>query len=185
MMPASEQSTLQTARLHLRPLCFDDREAFAALHADPLVMARLSSTLSRPESDALLARLISALQKDDLTPWAVELTERAEFIGLVGLSRPSFEAAFTPCVEVVWRLLSAHWGQGLATEAARASLEFGFSVVKLPEILAWTTADNIASRRVMEKLQMSHDPAEDFDHPRLPAGHPLRRHVLYRVRTAR
>ena len=173
---------IRTPRLLLRALTADDLDGFAALHAEPRVMEKLGATLSRSESHVVLTRIKSTVEGDGLGPWAVELVDRARFIGLVGLSRPIFETAFTPCVEVVWRLLPEHWGKGLATEAARATLDFGFRVLGLPEILAWTTPDNVASRRVMAKLGMTHDAADDFDHPRLQAGHPLRRHVLYRAR---
>lgn len=173
---------IRTPRLILRKLSDDDLDGFVALHAEPRVMEKLGSTLSHTESRVALTRITRTVESGGLGPWAAELVHGAKFIGLVGLSRPTFEAAFTPCVEVVWRLLPEYWGNGLATEAARASLDFGFRVLGLPEILAWTTPDNVASRRVMAKLGMTHDAGDDFDHPRLFAGHPLRRHVLYRAR---
>jgi ribosomal-protein-alanine N-acetyltransferase len=180
-MPGGVQP-IRTSRLMLRALSDDDLDGFAALHAEPRVMEKLGATLSRSESQVALTRIRSTVEGGGLGPWAVELVDGARFIGLVGLSRPTFEAAFTPCVEVVWRMLPEYWGNGLATEAARASLDFGFRVLGLPEILAWTTPDNVASRRVMAKLGMTHDAADDFDHPRLFSGHPFRRHVLYRAR---
>ena len=105
----------------------------------------------------------------------------APFVGFVGLSVPTFEAHFTPCVEVGWRLARAHWGRGYATEAAGAALTFGFSDVGLDEVVSFTVPHNRPSRRVMQRLGMRRDPAEDFEHPSLPEGHPLRRHVLYRL----
>jgi RimJ/RimL family protein N-acetyltransferase len=177
----SDLPPLHTDRLLMRPLRDDDIEAFAALHADPRMMQPLGGTLSRPQSEAVLARIRAKTATSGLGPWGVELPGRAGLIGLVGLARAELEAAFTPCVEISWRLAPAHWGQGYATEAARAALDFGFRTLALAEILAWTTPDNRASRRVMEKIGMARDPAGDFDHPRLPQGHPLRRHVLYRV----
>jgi len=113
--------------------------------------------------------------------WAVEISNVTPFAGFIGLSIPRFEAAFTPCVEIGWRLAADFWGRGLATEAARAALAFGFESLGLTEIVSFTVPANLRSRRVMEKLGMSHDPSCDFDHPLLPAGHRLRRHVFYRI----
>jgi RimJ/RimL family protein N-acetyltransferase len=117
--------------------------------------------------------------------WAVEVPGVAPFIGFTGLSVPHFEAPFTPCVEIGWRLAREHWGCGYAPEAARAALSFGFERLGLAEIVAFTAAGNARSRRVMEKIGMTHDPADDFEHPSLPAGHRLRRHVLYRALATR
>ena len=113
--------------------------------------------------------------------WAVELVGEADFVGTIGLNVPTYDAHFTPCVEVGWRLAAQYWGRGIATEGAWAALEFGFQELGLHEIVSLTTVTNTRSRRVMEKLGMHRDPADDFDHPALPAGHPLRRHVLYRL----
>lgn len=114
-------------------------------------------------------------------PYAVEVRHEHTFIGFIGLNIPDFEAPFTPCVEVAWRLAAEYWGQGLATEGARAVSEYGFQRLGLDEIVAFTVPANTKSRRVMEKLEMKHDSVDDFDHPRLPTDHPLRRHVLYRL----
>lgn len=116
------------------------------------------------------------------TLYAAELLVSGDFIGFIGLSVPTFEAHFTPCVEIGWRLAAAYWNRGLATEGARAVLRHGFEALGLAEVVAFTVPGNLASRRVMEKIGMTHDPGEDFEHPRLPEGHALRRHVLYRVR---
>ena len=105
-----------------------------------------------------------------------------ELGGFIGLNVPSFEAHFTPCVEIGWRLAVDHWGQGLATEGANAVVRYSFEKLGLGELVSFTVPANVASRRVMEKLGMTYDPADDFDHPRLPEGHPRRRHVLYRLR---
>jgi RimJ/RimL family protein N-acetyltransferase len=180
----SPQPELRTPRFLMRGLRDDDFDIFATMHADSRVMAALSAPLSRDQSWDAFARIRAATVRHGFGLWAVELPTPAQFIGLVGLSVPSFEAAFTPCVEIAWRLLPEHWSKGYATEAARAALKFGFETLRLKEILAWTTPENVASRRVMVKLGMTHDPADDFDHPRLPEGHPLRRHVLYRVQPA-
>lgn len=168
-------------RLLLRPWRDADLEPFAALNADPRVMEHLPAVLSRAESDALAERIRASFEEQGLAPWAVEVPGAQPFIGFAGLGRPTFEAPFTPCVEVAWRLAAAHWGQGYATEAAEAALGYGFGPLALPEILSFTVPANLRSRRVMEKLGMSHAPADSFDHPRLPEGHPLRRHLLYRL----
>ena len=114
--------------------------------------------------------------------WAVEVTGGAPFIGFIGLSVPPFDAPFMPCVELGYRLAFEHWGIGYATEGARAAIKFGFTLLGLPEIVAFTTASHQRSRLVMERLRMRRDPADDFDHPNIASGHPLRRHVLYRLR---
>lgn len=180
--PAGGMPVVRTTRLILRPLRDDDLDAFAAMHADARFMRYLAPPLSRTESAAALTRIRASADEAGLGPWGVELLGRPGLIGIVGLSRSQLEVPFAPCVEVVWRLAPEHWGRGYATEAAQAALDFGFGVRGLPEILAWTTLANRASRRVMEKLGMTREPSEDFDHPRLPEGHPLRRHVLYRAR---
>jgi ribosomal-protein-alanine N-acetyltransferase len=172
---------MRTARLVLRAWRDDDRAPFAALNADPEVMAHFPSTLSRAASDRLVDAIVEAWQTNDIGLWAVEVADADRFVGFVGLSRPSFEAHFTPAVEVGWRLAREAWGHGYATEAARAAVAFGFDRVGLHEIVSFTVPGNERSRRVMERLGMAHDPADDFDHPKLPDGHPLRRHVLYRL----
>jgi ribosomal-protein-alanine N-acetyltransferase len=162
-----------------------DREPFAALNADPRVMEHFASTLTRAESDAMVDRIEAAFENDGFGLWAVELVATGDFAGFVGLSIPTFEAHFTPAVEVGWRLAREHWGHGYATEAARAALAYGFDVAALEEIVSFTVPQNLRSRRVMERIGMTYDPADDFDHPRFPEGHRVRRHVLYRVARAR
>ena len=164
----------------LRAWCDADREPFARLAADPRVMEFFVAPLTRAESDAMVDRAQANLARDGFTLFAAAL-RTGEFIGFVGLSKPSFEARFTPCVEIGWRLAAEHWNQGLATEAARAVLRFGFEEAGLEEIVSFTAPANLRSRRVMEKLGMTYDPADDFDHPCIPPGHVLRRHVLYRL----
>ncbi len=132
-------------------------------------------------SHALVGRIDAHFREHGFGLWAVEVTGGAPFIGFAGLCYPSFEAAFTPCVEVGWRLCRDAWGHGYATEAATAALACGFGTLGLREILSFTVLANRRSWRIMEKLGMRRDPAGDFDHPRLPPGHPLERHVLYRV----
>jgi len=171
---------LRTERLLLRRWLPADREVFAALNADPVVTEYLPGTLSREESDAMLARLEAHFGRHGFGFWAVE-TSDGSCAGFVGLSVPRFESHFTPCVEIGWRLAPRHWGHGYATEGARAALAFGFEEVGLEEIVSFTVPDNVASRRVMQKIGMTNDPGDDFDHPSLAEGHPMRRHVLYRI----
>jgi RimJ/RimL family protein N-acetyltransferase len=177
-------STIRTPRLHLRLWRDEDLPVFAAMNADPIVMEFFPKPLDRAESDALATRIRDGLERRGFGFWAVEVPGIADFIGFVGLSVPAFEAHFTPCVEIGWRLARDHWGHGYATEAARAALEFGFGEVALDEIVSFTATVNLRSRRVMERIGMTRSLADDYDHPSLPEGHPLRRHVLYRARRA-
>jgi RimJ/RimL family protein N-acetyltransferase len=173
--------TIHTLRLQLRAWRDEDLPAFAALNADPRVVEFFPKALDRAESDALAGRIRDNFARRGFGLWAVEVPEVAEFIGCVGLSVPRFEAHFTPCVEIGWRLAHEHWGFGYATEAARAALAFGFAHLGLDEIVSFTVPANRRSRAVMERIGMTRTPADDFDHPNLPEGHPLRRHVLYRM----
>ena len=171
-----------TERLILRKWREGDREPFARMNCDPVVMEHFPALLSRQESDALVDRAEAHLEQHGYGPWAAELRESQEFIGYVGLVIPSFEASFTPCVEIGWRLAKEHWGKGLATEGARALVRHGFEIQRLLELVSFTVPANLRSRRLMEKLGMTRDPRDDFDHPSISEGHPLRRHVLYRIR---
>lgn len=175
---------VRTPRLWLRPWRDEDVEPFAALNADPRVMEFFPALLSRQETEAGVARIRAHFTQHGWGLWAVEVPGVAPFVGFVGLTTVSFSAPFTPAVEVGWRLARAHWGQGYATEGARAALDVGFRRLGLPEIVSFTVPANVRSRRVMEKLGMRHAPAEDFEHPRVPEGHALRRHVLYRLRAS-
>jgi RimJ/RimL family protein N-acetyltransferase len=172
---------LPTERLLLRQWRDADFEPFAQLNADPETMRYFPAPPSRAESDALAAQARRRIAEEGWGLWAVEIVSGPSFIGFVGLARPSFEEHFTPAVEVGWRLAREHWGHGYATEAGRAAVNFGFDVLGLEEIVSFTSELNQPSRRVMERLGMRHDPADDFDHPRVPVGHPLRPHVLYRL----
>ena len=173
---------IATARLRLRGWRDDDRESWAALNADPEVMAHFPTTLTRATSDRLVDLTMDGWAENGFGLWALERADDGMFLGFTGLSRPSFEAHFTPAIEVGWRLARHAWGHGYATEAAQAALEFGFETLGLEEIVSFTVPANVRSRAVMERIGMQHDPADDFDHPKLPEGHPLRRHVLYRLR---
>ena len=171
---------LRTDRLKLRRWLPADLEPFAAMNADPRVTEYLPTVLSREQSDAFVARAEAHFDEHGFGLWAVEI--EGSFAGFVGLSTPRFDAHFQPSVEIGWRFGAAHWGRGYATEGARAALAFGFETAGLAEIVSFTVPANARSRRVMEKIGMTHDPADDFDHPLLPEGHRLRRHVLYRAR---
>jgi RimJ/RimL family protein N-acetyltransferase len=171
---------LHGARLRLRCWRAADLDPFAALSADPEAMDFFPATLSRAESAAMIERLQARIDAQGWGLWCADIDGHCA--GFIGLAVPSFEAPFTPCVEIGWRLARRYWGQGYATEGARLALAFGFSALGLAEIVSFTAVANQRSRRVMEKLGMTRDPADDFDHPKLPAGHPLQRHVLYRLR---
>jgi RimJ/RimL family protein N-acetyltransferase len=173
---------LRCERLVMRAWRLTDREPFAALNADPVAMEHFPSTLDRAQSDAFADRSEAGLRDRGWGLWAVEAPGVADFIGIVGLNEARFDAPFTPAVEVMWRLARAHWGRGYATEAARAAVAAGFGQVDLEEIVSFTIPANRRSRAVMERLGMHRDPGDDFDHPGIPAGHPMRRHVLYRLR---
>jgi RimJ/RimL family protein N-acetyltransferase len=171
---------LATQRLRLRRWRSEDLPAFAALNADPEVMRYFPETLDRAASDALAERIVAHFEQHGIGPWAVEIPGVAEFAGFVGLMVLTFEAHFTPCVEIGWRLARSAWGHGYAAEGARAALDCAFDKLRLDEVVSMTVPANLRSRAVMERLGMTRLEADDFDHPRLPKGNPLRRHVLYR-----
>ena len=170
-----------TPRLVLRQWRDGDRAPFAALNADPLVMEQFPAILTRDQSDAMVDRCVEQIECNGYGLWAVEVRPTGEFIGFVGLARPTWGAAFTPCTEIGWRLARSAWGHGYATEAATAALATAFGPVGLDEMVSFTTTGNLRSQRVMQRLGMTRDPSEDFDHPHVADG-PLRRHVLYRIR---
>ncbi len=174
-----------TARLRLRQWCDADRRPFAALNADPQVMQYFAGTLTRAASDRSIDAWQAQFAQRGWSNWAVELAETGEFIGYVGLSVPQrAELPFMPCVEIGWRQARAFWGQGYATEGARAALRVGFERLELSEIVSFTSLVNRPSRAVMERIGML-DSGEDFDHPALPEGSELRRHGLYRTSECR
>jgi RimJ/RimL family protein N-acetyltransferase len=175
--------TLRTQRLRLRPWRSEDLPSFAALNADREVMQYFPSVLDRAASDALAARISAGFVEHGFGLWAVEVEGGASFVGYVGLSVPRWPASFTHCVELGWRLARSAWGCGYASEAARAAAAFAFAR-GIDELVAFTVPDNLRSRAVMDRLGMQRDPKEDFDHPALAASSPLRRHVLYRLRSA-
>jgi RimJ/RimL family protein N-acetyltransferase len=174
---------VETSRLLLRSWRDSDRGPFHALNSDPVVMEFLPKLLTREESDAMIDRHQERILAGDYGFWAMEERESGAFLGFAGLFRPLFEAPFTLCAEVGWRLARAHWGKGFATEAGRAALALGFAR-GLEEVLSFTVPANRRSEAVMQRLGMRRNSAEDFEHPRLPIGHPLRRHMLYRISRA-
>lgn len=176
-----EVEELRTERLRLRRWRSADRRPFAALNADPGVMEHYPATLSERESDAFVDRIEGSFEDQGFGLWAVEVVGSADFAGYVGLWPAMFDAHFTPAVEVGWRLATRFWGSGFAPEAGRAAVRDGFARLGLGEVVSFTAESNLGSRRVMEKLGMSHDLDDDFAHPSLPSGHRLKAHVLYRL----
>jgi ribosomal-protein-alanine N-acetyltransferase len=176
---------IETGRLLLRRWRAADRAPFATLNADPAVVEYLRGPLTRAESDAFVDRIEAHFDTLGYGLWAVEIPGVTSFAGFVGLSAARFEAHFTPCTEIGWRLARECWGHGYATEAALVALDFGFRHAGLDEIVSFTAVTNTRSRRVMEKIGMARDPRDDFDHPAVPEGHPLRPHVLYRTKEKR
>ena len=166
---------LRTARLLLRQWRDEDDAAVAELSADPVVMEYL---LPLP---GWVGRRRAHWEEHGFGQWVAELPGEAGFIGVVGLETVSYQAHFTPAIEIAWRLARAYWGKGYATEAAQAAIDYGFEQLGLDEIVALTVPANWRSRRVMDRLGMTRAPEDDFDHPNLPDG-PLKRHVLYRLR---
>jgi ribosomal-protein-alanine N-acetyltransferase len=173
---------LRTERLLMRRWQRSDREPFAELTADPEVMRHFPAVLSRAQSDGFVERIEAGFEAHGYGLWALEVLDTGTFIGFTGLQWIPFEAHFTPAVEVGWRLARPAWGHGYATEAARAAVRFAFEEAGLPDLVSMTIPANVRSQAVMRRLGMTRDPADDFDHPLLPADHPYRRHLLYRLR---
>jgi len=171
--------TLTSSRLTLRPWRPDDLDPLFAINGDPDSMRHFPAPMTRAQSDAWAAGLQAHIDKHGWGFWVVEHHAGAAFAGVVGLMHIPWQARFTPAVEIGWRIAPPFRRDGLALEAARLALGFGFGELGLPEIVAFTAPGNVASRRLMERLGMRAD--GDFDHPRLPLGHPLRRHLLYRI----
>ncbi|MFB9830969.1 GNAT family N-acetyltransferase [Actinoallomurus acaciae] len=176
-----ETSMLKTERLVLRRWRDGDREPFAALNADPEVMEHFPATLTRDESDTMIDRIETRFEEYGFGLWALEIAETGQFIGFTGLSVPGFKAHFTPAVEVGWRLSRSSWGHGYASEAAQRALTFAFDDLELAEVVSFTSRTNLRSQKVMRRIGMTNDPADDFDHPLLDEDHPLRPHVLWRM----
>ena len=171
---------IETDRLVLRRWQPSDVEPFVRLNADPRVMEFFPALRTRSQTEAMIAEIERRIDRDGFGFWAAEVKTAKQLIGFIGLNVPSDQLPFSPCVEIGWRLAFDHWGKGYAQEGARAALTFGFETIGLKEIVSFTTVANLRSRHVMERIGMTHDKDADFDHPNLPEGHPLRRHVLYR-----
>jgi ribosomal-protein-alanine N-acetyltransferase len=169
---------IRTPRLILRQWQESDLEPFAAMNTDSRVMEFFPALLSREESDEIVGRAIHHWNDHGFGRYAVEIPGKLKFAGFIGLSYPSYETHFTPCVEIGWRLAAEAHGQGYATEGAAAVMEFGFNELKLEEIVSFTAVTNVKSINVMKKLGMKH--SENFMHPKVADGHPLKEHVLYR-----
>ena len=172
---------LETDRLILRRWKMSDREPFAEMNADTRVMEFFPGLLTREESDELIDRIENHFENHGFGLFAIEEKAESRLIGFMGLHVATFQAHFTPAVEIGWRLAASAWNKGFATEGSREVVRFAFNRLRLDGIVSFTVPENIPSRRVMEKLGMTRNPADDFDHPRLPEGHRLRRHVLYRL----
>lgn len=155
------------------------------MNADPQVMEHFTTTLTKAESDALADRIDARFEQHGFGLWALEVAETRQFIGFTGLSVPRFEAHFTPAVEIGWRLARSSWGHGYASEAARRAFAFAFQDLGLSEIVSFTSSTNRRSQAVMNRIGMTNDPADGFDHPWVEEGHPLRRHVLWRMTAER
>ncbi len=179
-IPMKNSSPLQTERLILRPWQKQDYAPFAALNADSAVMEYFPSILRTKESDMMADKIKGLITQKGWGFWATEEKESGRFIGFVGLNTPAYDLPFNPCVEIGWRLAKDTWGKGYATEAARASLQFAFENLDLDEVVSFTTVTNLRSRAVMERLGLVNS-GEDFDHPLLEEGHPLQKHVLYKL----
>lgn len=184
MNPMKDTPAIKTERLIFRQWRKEDLEPFANLNADPKVMEYFPSTLSKEESDQMAERIKTKIEEQGWGFWAVSVPTVADFIGFIGLNsieRSALPVHFTPAVELGWKLSYDYWGKGYATEGAKAALAYGFETLNLSEIISFTAVQNMRSRRVMERIGMHHDPKDDFEHPKLPQGHPLKRHVLYRI----
>ena len=164
--------------VRLRQWRDSDREPFAILNADPEVTRFFARPLTPGESFALLEKSRAAIAARGWGHWAVEVD--GKFAGLAGLAEETFAAAFTPCVEIGWRLLPEYWGQGVAYAAARQAEAYAFRELKVPELFTYTAALNLRSQRLVQRLAFVRDLSGDFMHPRMPVGHPFRPHVLYR-----
>lgn len=180
----SMTAPLETSRLVLRRWHISDIQPFAEMNSDPQVMEFFPRTATFEQTATMVHTIETAFAEDDFGLWAVTLKDTGKFIGMVGLCKPKFEAHFTPCVEVGWRLDKHYWGKGFASEAAEEALRDGFERIGLTEIVSMTSMLNERSMRVMERIKMTRNPEDDFEHPLVQDGHPLKPHVLYRLTKA-
>jgi len=173
---------IETNRLILREWEKTDLEPFANLNACNHVCKFLPTTLSKLESNSLATKIITDLDKYGFGLFAIKRKDTKTFIGFTGLNIPGFWAHFMPAVEIGWRLAYNHWGQGFATEAAIAVRNYAFNELKLKELASFTTIHNHRSEKIMQKIGMTHNEADNFNHPKLPKSHPLSPHILYRIK---
>lgn len=174
-----KQVFIETQQLLLRQWEMEDAIDYAAMNADPILMEHFPNTLSSEESLKHLLKMQSAIQSQGYGLFAIEIKESGHFIGFTGLSHPSFKSDFTPCVEIGWRIARPYWRNGYAFQAARACLDFGFNQIGLSSIFSFTAISNIPSENLMVKLGMQKWGM--FEHPNLPTGHSLRKHVVYSI----
>lgn len=179
-----EVPTIETPRLILRDWRDDDVERWIRMNADPRVTEFFVRAYTPAISESLAADMREQLRRNGYGWWAVEVRGGPPFAGVIALQLVPFQAPFTPAYEIGWRFSFDHWGYGYATESAVAALDFAFNELRWPEVIAFTAASNVRSQRVMERLGMTHSVADDFDHPKIEEGHPLRHHVLYRIQKA-
>lgn len=172
---------LETERLILRTWKPSDCQPMLDINQDPQVMEYFPRLQDLATTKKLIETINEHQKEHNFSLYATELKETNEFIGFIGLITIDFDAHFTPAVEIGWRLSRAHWGKGYAPEGARVVLDYGFRELHLPEIVSVTAVENKKSRRVMEKIGLHYDPADDFDHPKLADDSPLKRHVVYRL----
>lgn len=173
--------TLETDRLILREWKKEDRQPFARMNGDPMIMEYMPRALDEKASNKLADRFAEHFEKHGYGLYACERKEDGAFMGFVGLDNVSIDVPFAPAVEIAWRLDYEYWGKGYATEAARRVLDHAFGELKLKEIVAFSVHDNTRAIQIMEKLGMSRDMKGDFDYPALRKGHPLGAFVLYRL----
>ncbi len=178
----SEPASIRTKRLILRQWRASDRAAFAQINADSTVMKHFPGPLNRVQSDAFAERIEASIDQNGWGLWAVEVIDGPEFIGFVGLVDVPFDEHFTPATEIGWRLAASAWGNGYATEAAQEVLKFGLTSLRKEEIVSFTIMANRSSWKVMERIGMTRDPDDDFNHPNMSHNHPMERHILYRAR---
>jgi RimJ/RimL family protein N-acetyltransferase len=175
---------LETDRLILRSWRDSDFDPMAIIDQDANVCEFLPKIGDRESTATMIQRIIKHDIEHGFSLYAVELKATHEMIGFIGLISPSFDAHFTPAVEIGWRLASHHWNEGYATEGAKAVLHHAFVDLNLERVVSFTVVDNQRSRRVMEKIGLHHNREDDFDHPKLAQDSPLKRHVLYQVSKA-
>lgn len=176
-MPA--EIFIETDRLYLRQWAEKDKQEYARLNANPEVMEFFPSVLTAVQSHEQLERLSNDIRRRGYGFFALERKSDGAFLGFTGISHPGFEAPFTPCIEIGWRIDKPYWGNGYATEAAIASLAYAFEWIGVKEVVSSTSIHNQRSEKVMKKIGMKKE--NEFNHPLLPDGHSLQKHVLYKI----